>query len=127
LSNGTLQVTASAQGWTGRTLNVTVVKPILLLSGVVTSRAVNAAADTFNVLACVNTSDCSDAVNAPVTVSVDVGNSQIVQVSPAQADVPNNANSTPVFTLSSPTAAGSYTVTASAPGFTPASTVVTVA
>jgi hypothetical protein len=121
-----VQITASAQGWTSQTLNVTVVQPVLVMSGVQTARSVGGAPDPITVLACVISSNCPDVLNAELAVTVDVGTSQIVGITPSQVTTTAGANQSPQLTISSPTAAGTYTVTASAPGFAPVSIVVTV-
>jgi hypothetical protein len=125
-ATGTVQVTASAQGWTSQTLNVTVVQPVLLLSGIQTSRTVNGPVNTFSVVACVSAGNCADAMTAALGVTLDVGTTTIVTVNPTQTTIAAGASTSPQISLSSPTAAGTYTVTASAPGFSPVSIVVTV-
>ena len=66
-----------------------------------------------------------DTLNAPLTVTFSVGGSGIVNVSPLQATIAAGGSFTQA-SLSSPSGAGGYTLTVSAPGFTQVSFPVTV-
>jgi hypothetical protein len=96
------------------------------LSGVQTSRTVNGPVNTFSVVACVSSGSCPDAMTAALTVTLDVGTTTLVTVNPTQTTIAAGASTSSQITLSSPTTTGTYTVTASAPGFAPVSVVVTV-
>jgi hypothetical protein len=129
LASQTVQITASAPGWTGTTAQITVVNPILQLQNAQTAQTT--ASPPENVWVDVRQPGCycGDVLNAPLTITITADPSGMVNLINAQITIPAGGNTTYYVqqtTVGTPTGDGSYTLSASAPGFNTVSVTVTV-
>jgi hypothetical protein len=121
-SVGTTTITASASGWNlspGSGIGVTVNKPTFVLNGVATSRTTSSSAHDIYIYA--STPGCGpcDYFNADTVISFTVNSTTagIVTITPPSVTALADQFYSPSASVGTPTATGTYTITASAPGF----------
>src|SRR5205807_839056 len=131
LTTSPVTISAAAPGWLTGTYSVTVVTATFAFYyGVPTARTTLSAAHPIAVYTF--TPGCGyncDSANANITVQLTVAGtpSNIVAIAPASVTILQNASISDIAAVGTPTSAGSYTITASATGFTSlASDLVTV-
>jgi hypothetical protein len=116
---GIVQVTGSATAWSPSTTTVTVNRPGLVLNGVATSRTTSSLANSIYIYA--NTPACGpcDYFNADTVISFTVNSTTagIVTITPPSVTALADQFYSPSASVGTPTATGTYTITASAPGF----------
>jgi hypothetical protein len=137
-SVATAQITASAPEWKSPpNLDVTVVKPVMQLfdpsNGVVlATRTIGALPENIGARFCVTTSNCSNVLSSPQTVTFSITNDSTggggVAVTPPTVTVPpGDLQTTQVqaVTVSSPAGTGAYTLNATDTAFATDATPVT--
>jgi hypothetical protein len=121
LAVGVVQITVTASGWTGDVEEVSVVTPTFYFPyGVEISRTTSSPPHLLSVLT--NTPGCGpcDTANADITVDFAVNSTTagIVIITPTSVTLHLNEYLSDSASVGTPTTTGTYTITASATGFT---------
>ena len=116
---GVVQIAASLPGWTGDSEQVNSVRPTFVFSGVQTSRTTTSTPDPIAVYTYTPGCGTCDTANADITVTFTVTGSpaNIAAVTPTTVKIKQNDYLSEIASVGTPTAAGTYTITASATGF----------